>query len=84
MIQYADNGGLLPRGPCGGGYSYIMTGDPVVNLIASTYLKGMLTKVDAGHAFDVMKRNQMPGGMLGTARRLNFTSNTDGGRTMQG
>jgi hypothetical protein len=26
MVQYAINGGLLPRGPSGGGYSYIMTG----------------------------------------------------------
>ena len=30
MIQYADNGGLLPRGPSGGGYSYIMTSNPTV------------------------------------------------------
>ncbi len=72
MIQYADNGGLLPRGPCGGGYSYIMTGDPVVNLIASTYQKGLLTKVDANHAFEVMKRNQMPGGMLGSSEDVTF------------
>ena len=28
MIQYADNGYLLPRGPSGGGYSYIMTSCP--------------------------------------------------------
>ncbi|MCA9781499.1 MAG: glycoside hydrolase family 92 protein, partial [Candidatus Eremiobacteraeota bacterium] len=28
MVQYAENGGLLPRGPCAGGYSYIMTGCP--------------------------------------------------------
>lgn len=72
MLQYADNGGLLPRGPCGGGYSYIMTGDPVVSLIASTYLKGLLTKADANHAFEVMRRNQMPGGMLGTPEEVTF------------
>ncbi len=72
MIQYADNGGLLPRGPSGGGYSYIMTGDPSANLVAGTFQKGMLTKVDANHAFEVLKRNQMPGGMLGNKEDIAF------------
>ena len=72
MIQYADNGGLLPRGPSGGGYAYIMTGNPAANLIAGTFQKGMLTKVDANHAFDVVKRNQMPGGMLGSSEDITF------------
>ncbi len=65
FIQYADNGFLLPRGPCGGGYSYIMTGCPGTNLIASTYQKGLLTKADPNHAFDIIKQNHLPGGMLG-------------------
>ena len=65
LIQYADNGGLLPRGPCGGGYSRIMTGCPATNLIVSAYMKGLLKKTEARHAFTVMKRNHMPGGMLG-------------------
>ncbi|MEP7107705.1 MAG: GH92 family glycosyl hydrolase [Ferruginibacter sp.] len=72
MIQYADNGGLLPRGPSGGGYSYIMTGDPTANLIAGTFQKGLLTKVDKNHAFDVLKRNQLPGGMLGSSADIAF------------
>jgi predicted alpha-1,2-mannosidase len=72
MIQYADNGGLLPRGPSGGGYSYIMTSDPTANLIAGTFQKGLLTKVEVNHAFDVLKRNQMPGGMLGSKEDVTF------------
>lgn len=72
MIQYADNGGLLPRGPSGGGYSYIMTSDPAANLIAGTFQKGLLTKVAVNHAFDVLKRNQMPGGMLGSNEDITF------------
>lgn len=72
MIQYADNGGLLPRGPCGGGYSYIMTSNPAANLVAGTFQKGLLTKVDPQHAFDVLKRNQMPGGMLGSPDDIRF------------
>ena len=72
MVQYADNGGLLPRGPSGGGYSYIMTGNPTANLVAGTFQKGLLTKVDARHAFDVLKQNQMPGGMLGSKEDISF------------
>jgi predicted alpha-1,2-mannosidase len=72
MIQYADNGGLLPRGPCGGGYSYIMTSNPTANLVAGTFQKGLLTKVDANHAFDVLKQNQLPGGMLGSNEDIEF------------
>jgi predicted alpha-1,2-mannosidase len=75
MIQYADNGGLLPRGPSGGGYSYIMTSNPTANLVAGTYQKGLLTKVDAKHAFEVLKRNQMPGGMLGSKADIEFYIN---------
>ena len=72
MIEYANNGYLLPRGPSGGGYSYIMTSSPTSNLIVSTYMKGLLTKVDAKHAYKVVKRNHLPGGMLGSAEEINF------------
>jgi predicted alpha-1,2-mannosidase len=65
LVQYADNGKLLPRGPLAGGYTFIMTGCPATNLIVSAYTKGVLTKTDANHAFDVMKYNHMPGGMMG-------------------
>jgi len=72
MLEYANNGGLLPRGPSGGGYSYIMTSCPASNLITSTYQKGLLTKADPRHAFDVIKRNHLPGGMLGSSNDINF------------
>lgn len=72
MIQYADNGYLLPRGPSGGGYSYIMTSCPTSTLIVSTYMKNMLTKTDPVHAFEVIKRNHLPGGMLGSKDEIEF------------
>ena len=68
MIEYANNGYMLPRGPSGGGYTYIMTGCPATNLIVSSYMKGLLTKADHGHAFNVIKRNHLPGGMLEIGR----------------
>ncbi|MBC9797025.1 GH92 family glycosyl hydrolase [Sinomicrobium weinanense] len=72
MVQYAVNGGLLPRGPCGGGYSYIMTGSPATNLIASAFQKGLLTKADHGLAYEKVKQNLLPGGMLGAKEDIEF------------
>ena len=65
MVQYAENGGLLPRGPNMGAYSFIMTGCPATNLITCAYQKGMLTKVSPEKAYKVMVENHKPGGMLG-------------------
>jgi predicted alpha-1,2-mannosidase len=72
MLQYAENGYKIPRGPAGGGYSYIMTSCPATNLIVGTYQKGLLTKYDINTAFDAVKRNAMPGGMLGSDEDINF------------
>lgn len=67
LVQYAQNGKLLPRGPSGGGYSYIMTGCPATNLITSAYQKGLLTKKSASVAYEIMKYNHEPGGMMGVS-----------------
>ncbi|RHA39193.1 hypothetical protein DW936_16025 [Odoribacter splanchnicus] len=42
------------------------SGCPATNLIVTAYMKGLLKKTEARHAFTVMKHNHMPGGMLGT------------------
>ncbi|MCB0686990.1 MAG: GH92 family glycosyl hydrolase [Saprospiraceae bacterium] len=72
MVQYADNGGLLPRGPCVGGYSYIMTGCPATSMIVSANNKGMLTRTNPLHALEVIRKNHEPGGMMGDSARLQF------------
>lgn len=72
MVEYARNGYLLPRGPSGGGYTYIMTGCPAVNLIASAIQKGLLTKTPVDEAYRVMKQNMLPGGMLGDTASIAF------------
>jgi predicted alpha-1,2-mannosidase len=41
-----------------------MTGCPATSLIVCAYTKGILKKTDHEHAFEVMKRNHMPGGTL--------------------
>lgn len=64
LIQYADNGGLLPRGACSGGYSFIMTGCPATNMLVSTYMKDLMKKTKPSHAYEAIKRNHAPGGMM--------------------
>ena len=55
LVQYAEAGGHLPRGPSAGGYTGIMTGCPATSLIAATWQKNLLTKVDQEKAYQMMK-----------------------------
>ena len=64
LVQYADHGKLLPRGPSAGGYTLIMTGCPATSMITSVYQKNLLRKVETEHAYETMRRNHEPGGML--------------------
>lgn len=64
MVQYAQDGGRLPRGPSAGGYTDIMTGCPATSLITATWQKGLLTKIDAQSAYEAMRTShplQLPG-----------------------
>lgn len=72
MMQFATNGYKIPRGPSGGGYSYIMTSSPGSNLIMSAVMKGILTKHSVDSAYNMVKRNAMPGGMLGEPSDIQF------------
>lgn len=64
FIQYSLNGGLLPRGPNAGGYSFIMSGCPATSLITSAYQRGICHKWSPIKAYREMKRNHETGGML--------------------
>lgn len=65
MLEYAENGGLIPRGPCGGAYSFIMSGCPATSLITSAYQKNLTRKWDPRKAYPILLRNHRRGGMLG-------------------
>ncbi len=64
LVEYSNNGGLLPRGPNIGGYSYIMSGCPATSLIASAYQRGITHKWNPRQALRAMVRNHEKGGML--------------------
>lgn len=63
LIQYDTNGGLLPRGPSMGGYSYIMDGCPATLLITSAFQRSITKKWDIWKGYEAMKRNHGQGGM---------------------
>ena len=60
-LQMARDGRKLPRGPCGGGYTHIMTGCPATMLIVCTYMKE-LNSFDPEEAFAIIKDNHTFGG----------------------
>lgn len=64
LIQYDANGGLLPRGPSMGGYSYIMNGCPATSLITSAFQRSIAKKWNVSEGYAAMKRNHKEGGML--------------------
>ena len=44
LLQYYKDGGLVPRGPSGGNYTYVMTGASSTPFIVSAIQKGIIRK----------------------------------------
>jgi len=60
MLMMYDDGGLIPRGPAGGNYTYVMTGASSTPFIVSAYQKG-IRGFDIQKAYDGMRKNHFPG-----------------------
>ena len=65
VVMYQD-GGLIPRGPAGGNYTYVMTGAATTPFIVSAYLKG-IKGFDIEKAYEGLRKNHFPGGMMSKA-----------------
>lgn len=65
LLMYKD-GGLIPRGPAGGNYTFVMSGAPATPFIVSAYLKG-IRGFDITKAYEGMRKNHFPGGMMSKA-----------------
>ncbi len=63
MMQYFRDGGLIPRGPAGGNYTYVMTGASSTPFIVSAIQKGLLTD-DLDEIYNALKKNHLPGGIM--------------------
>lgn len=62
MVDMYRNGGLIPRGPSGGNYTYVMIGDPAVSFFAAAYNKG-IRNYDAEAAYEGLRKNAFAGGI---------------------
>ncbi|MGQ8338982.1 GH92 family glycosyl hydrolase [Sunxiuqinia sp. A32] len=63
MMQYFKDGGLVPRGPSGGNYTYVMTGASSTPFIVSAVQKGIV-KDSLEQIYQALKKNHMPGGIM--------------------
>ena len=66
FLAYYDNGGLIPRGPCGGNYSFVMSSATSTMFLVAAYLKGIRT-FDVDKAYEGMVKNHLPGGLMSKA-----------------
>jgi predicted alpha-1,2-mannosidase len=63
LLQYQKDGGLVPRGPSGGNYTYVMTGASSTPFIVSAIQKGIVTE-NLQAIYEALKINHMPGGIM--------------------
>jgi len=77
LLQMYSDGGLIPRGPSGGNYTYVMTGAATTPFIVSAYLKG-IRGFDINKAYEGMRKDHFPGGMMGKAG-YEFNTSKGGG-----
>lgn len=63
MLMMYDDGGLIPRGPSGGNYTYVMTGASSTPFIVSAYMKG-IRGFDVDKAYEGIRKNALPGGIM--------------------
>jgi len=62
MVDMYRNGGLIPRGPAGGNYTFVMIGDTAAPVFASAYHKG-IRSWDVEKAYEGLRKNAFPGGI---------------------
>ncbi len=61
MVDMYNNGGLIPRGPSGGNYTFVMIGDPSAPFFATAYSKG-IRNYDVEKAYEGLRKNAFVGG----------------------
>ncbi len=77
MVDMYRDGGLIPRGPSGGNYTFVMIGDPAAPFFAAAYNKG-IRGFDVEKAYEGLRKNALPGGIRDHAG-YEFGTNASGG-----
>jgi predicted alpha-1,2-mannosidase len=73
LIDVYKNGGLIPRGPTGGNYSFVMIAPTSTPVLVSAYQKG-IRSFDVEAAYEGMAKNHAPGGLMSKAGYEHFTA----------
>ncbi|KQC29547.1 GH92 family glycosyl hydrolase [Flagellimonas eckloniae] len=63
LLQYKKDGGLIPRGPSGGNYTYVMTGASSTPFIVSAIQQGLVTE-NLDTIYSALKKNHILGGIM--------------------
>ncbi|MFP4028528.1 MAG: GH92 family glycosyl hydrolase [Candidatus Brocadiia bacterium] len=66
FLDLYRNGGLIPRGPSGGNYTFVMTSATSTPFLVSAWHKG-IRSFDIETAYEGMVKNHMPGGLMSKA-----------------
>jgi predicted alpha-1,2-mannosidase len=77
FITYYQNGGLIPRGPSGGNYTFVMTGATSTPFFVSAWQKG-IRGFDIETAYKGLRKNHLPGGMMSKAGYEHHTAKGGG------
>ena len=64
FMQYYKDGGLIPRGPAGGNYTYVMTGASSTPFFVAAFQKGIIKTGESEEIYQALKKNHMPGGIM--------------------
>lgn len=77
MVNLYHDGGLIPRGPSGGNYTFVMIGDMAAPFFAAAYNKG-IRNYDVNQAYEGLIINALPGGIRDHAG-YEWETNASGG-----
>jgi predicted alpha-1,2-mannosidase len=64
FMDYYRNGGLIPRGPAGGNYTFVMTSAQTTPLFVSAILQGIFQPDDLEEVYAALRKNHFPGGLM--------------------
>ncbi|SDS93503.1 alpha-1,2-mannosidase, putative [Maribacter dokdonensis] len=77
LMQYYKDGGLIPRGPSGGNYTYVMTGASATPFMVTAIQKGIIVD-ELEDVYQALKKNHLAGGIMEKAG-YEHTTNVGGG-----
>ncbi len=63
MQDMYQNGGMIPRGPSGGNYTFVMIGDPAAPFFAAAINRGIHRGFDVDTVYAGLRKNAFPGGI---------------------